>query len=72
MAWKEFSPFTSSNIAAIRYDEDQLLLEVEFINNTRYHYYDVRPQVAQAFDQAGSKGAFLASTIKGYYRYSRV
>ena len=72
MAWHDFVPFTSSNIAAIRYDEEQLLLEVEFLNSTRYHYFDVPPQVALAFEQAGSKGAFFASEIKGYYRYSRV
>lgn len=72
MAWHEFAPFTSSNIAAIRYDEDHLLLEVEFLNSTRYHYYEVPAHIAQAFDQAASKGGFLASTIKGHYRYSRV
>lgn len=72
MAWYEFTPFTSSNVAAIRYDEDQLLLEIEFLNGGRYHYYEVPPQIAQAFDQAGSKGEFLAASIKGHYRYSRV
>lgn len=72
MAWHEFAPFASSNIAAIRYDEDQLLLEVEFLNGSRYHYYEMPPQIAQAFDQAGSKGEFLAASIKGRYRYSRV
>lgn len=72
MAWQEFNPFTSSNLAAIRYDEDQLLLEVEFLNGGRYHYYEVPPQIAQAFDQAGSKGEFLAASIKGLYRYSKV
>ncbi|MDV3509183.1 KTSC domain-containing protein [Stenotrophomonas sp. C4297] len=72
MAWYEFVPFTSSNIAKISYDEDQLLLEVEFHNGGRYQYYEVPPQIAQAFDQAGSKGEFLAASIKGHYRYSRV
>ncbi|MDJ0276285.1 KTSC domain-containing protein [Sphingomonas sp. 2R-10] len=72
MAWQEFNPFTSSNLAAIRYDEDHLLLEVEFLNGGRYHYYEVPPQIAQAFDQAGSKGEFLAASIKGHYRYSKV
>lgn len=72
MAWHVFAPFTSSNIAAIRYEEDQLLLEIEFLNGSRYHYYDVPPQIAQAFDQAESKGGFLATSIKGHYRYSRV
>lgn len=72
MAWQELNPFTSSNIAAIRYDEEQAMLEVEFSNGSRYHYFDVPTHVAQAFDQAGSKGEFLATSIKGHYRYSRV
>ena len=72
MVWQEFARFTSSNIASIRYDEERLLLEVEFLNGSRYHYYDVPQQIAQAFDQAGSKGEFLAVSIKGHYRYSRV
>jgi len=71
MSWQEFAPFTSSNIAAIRYDEEQLLLEVEFLNGSRYHYYEVPSQIAQAFEHAGSKGEFLAASIKGHYRYSR-
>jgi uncharacterized protein len=72
MAWQDFAPFTSSNLAAIRYDPEQLLLEVEFLNSSRYHYYEVPAHIAQAFDQAASKGGFLATAIKGHYRYSRV
>ncbi len=72
MAWKEFAPFTSSNVASVRYDSEQNLLEVEFLNGGRYHYYDVPEQVAQSFEQAESKGVFLAHSIKGHFRYSRV
>jgi hypothetical protein len=71
MAWQEFAPFTSSNVAAARYDNEQLLLEVEFHNGGRYHYFDVPEQVARSFEQADSKGKFLAASIKGHYRYSR-
>lgn len=72
MAWRDFSPFTSSNVAAIRYDPEQSVLEVEFHNGGCYQYYDVPEQVAQAFEQAESKGVFLAQSIKGHFRYSRV
>ena len=71
MTWRELAPFSSSNVAAARYDLELLLLEVEFHNGGRYHYYDVPDQVAQRFDQADSKGQFLAANIKGHYRYSR-
>mgnify|MGYP004717436339 CR=1 FL=1 len=39
MAWQDFAPFTSSHIAAIRYDKDQLLLDVAFPNSTRSPSY---------------------------------
>ncbi|MDT8758749.1 KTSC domain-containing protein [Sphingomonas psychrotolerans] len=71
MAWQDFAPFTSSTVAAARYDAEQLLLEIEFHNGGRYHYFDVPEHVAQACDQAESKGQFLAVSIKGHYRYSR-
>jgi KTSC domain len=71
MAWHEFAAFSSSNIAAARYDPELLLLEIEFHNGGRYHYYDVPGQVAQTFEQAASKGQFLAASIKGHYRYNR-
>lgn len=71
MAWEEFAPFTSSNIAAARYDPESMVVEVEFHNGGRYHYFDVLEQVAQTFNRADSKGQFLAASIKGQYRYSR-
>jgi hypothetical protein len=71
MAWREFRPFPSTNIAAVRYDADLMLLEVEFHNGGRYHYYDVPQNIAQAFEDAASRGQFLAASIKGHYRYSR-
>lgn len=72
MAWVEFQAFTSSNIAAIRYDQELGVLEVSFHNGGTYEYYDVPAQVAADFDRAVSKGEFLAEHIKGAYRYSRI
>lgn len=72
MAWKDFSPFSSSNIAAVRYEEEQSILEVIFLNGGTYQYYDVPIHVAEDFERADSKGSFLASAVKGNYRYSKV
>lgn len=71
MAWRDFHSFTSSNIAFIRYDNEQSILEVRFHNGGTYQYYDVPSQVADDFERAESKGSFLASSIKGHYRYSK-
>lgn len=72
MAWQDFPPFTSSNIATIRYDDEQMVLEVVFNNGGTYQYFDVPSQVIDEFRTAESKGSFLAKSIKGHYRYSKV
>ncbi|WP_425492478.1 KTSC domain-containing protein [Luteibacter aegosomaticola] len=72
MSWEEFPPFTSSNVQSARYDHEQSILEVAFLNGSVYQYFDVPAQVANAFKAAESKGSFLASNIKGFFRYSRV
>lgn len=49
-----------------------MVLEVVFKNGGAYHYFDVPSQVISDFKAAGSKGIFLAESIKGHYRYSKV
>lgn len=68
----ERKPVTSSNIASIGYDENTSTLEIEFLNNTIYQYFDVPLHIYQGLMQADSHGQFLAQNIKGVYRYSKV
>lgn len=68
----ERTPVSSSNIASIGYDENSSTLEIEFHNGSVYQYFDVSQQVYDQFRHASSLGAFLASNIKGAFRYSRV
>lgn len=68
----ERKPVTSSNIASIGYDENTSTLEIEFLNNSIYQYFDVPQQIYQGLMQADSHGQFLAQNIKGIYRYSKV
>lgn len=72
MPWQQFPAFTSSNISTIRYEDELMILEVKFHNGGTYQYYDMPNHVAAALQAADSKGAFLASDIKGNYRYSKV
>lgn len=72
MAWQPYPYFESSNIASARYEDVAQILEVTFHNGGSYQYYDVPAQVAAGFGQAESKGSFLASAIKGNYRYAKV
>jgi hypothetical protein len=69
---EEMAPFESSNIFRIRYEENELILEVEFNNGGIYQYFDVPTQIWNDFKLAESKGIFLNSTIKGFYRFSKI
>lgn len=62
----------SSNIAEIGYDENTLTLEVMFLNNSIYQYFDVPKHIYDELIQAESYGKYLAQNIKGFYRYSKV
>ena len=68
----EMVPVSSSNIAAVGYAEDSQTLQIEFNNGTRYQYFDVPERVFTELRDAGSPGGYLASNIKGVYRFSRV
>ncbi len=68
----ERKPVTSSNIASIGYDENTSTLEIEFLNNTIYQYFDVPQHVYNGIMSADSHGQYLAQNIKGVYRYSKV
>lgn len=63
---------SSSNIASIGYDDTTSTLEIEFLNGSVYHYYDVPRREYQGLMQAESHGKYLAANIKGKYRYSKV
>lgn len=63
---------TSSNVESIRYYEDSETLEIEFKNGATYQYFDVPQSVYNELENADSVGGYLASRIKGMYRYSRV
>ena len=65
-------PVTSSNIAAVGYDEASRTLEILFTNGRVYQYFDVPTQAHRALMNAGSYGQYLNQHIKGKYRYARV
>jgi len=63
---------TSSNVESIGYDIGSETLEIEFKNGATYQYFDVPENVHNELEHADSVGGYLASRIKGTYRYSRV
>lgn len=65
-------PVDSSNIVSIGYYQETQTLEVEFHKGRVYQYFDVPQVVYEEFIVADSKGKYLATQIKGNYRYARV
>lgn len=60
------------NIAYVGYSPAESLMRVEYTNGAQYNYQDVPENVWTSVRDADSKGAFLAQSIKGNYRYYRV
>jgi len=68
----EMKSVSSTNLAAVGYDEANQTLRVEFKNGGIYDYYDVPQSEYENLMQASSHGQYLAQNIKGRYRYARV
>jgi len=62
----------SSNVAAIGYDAEGQVLEVEFLSGAVYQYASVPGDIFYLFTVAPSKGQFLNHVIKGRFSYRRV
>jgi hypothetical protein len=65
-------PVQSSNLASVGYDSNEMILEIEFNNNSIYQYYDVPQQEYDGLMAAGSHGQYFNQHIRNVYRYARV
>jgi len=69
----EMIPVSSSNLAAVGYDENTATLRIEFLKGGASDYYDVPSTVYEGLVEAGSKGQYFDQFIKkGGYRYQKV
>lgn len=67
------SRVVSSSVAAVGYDEESRILEVEFVDGRVYRYVDVPPHVpATMVSGSVSVGRFLNDRVKGRYRYVKL
>jgi hypothetical protein len=62
-----WTPVSSSNIAAFRYESSDRVLQVKFTSGRIYGYKDVPENVVEEFASADSKGKFLNANIKHNY-----
>ena len=62
----------STAISDIDYDSSREMLTVTFVTGRVYEYFDVPLDVADAFQHAGSKGAFFNREIRDRYRFREI
>lgn len=66
----DWTPLTSSNLSAMRYDAETRTLQIRFQSGRTYDYQDVSADVADGLAQADSPGKYFNSSIKGVYAES--
>lgn len=72
MPMPEMIPVTSSNIAAIGYDQASQEVYVRFLNGSLYVYRGVPEFLFEEFKVASSYGSFLHRNFKNAYPYERL
>lgn len=68
----EHTPVSSSSIRSVGYDPQTLTLEIIFLNESIYQYFEVPEHVYRGLLTAGSVGTYLNLNVKGVYRYTRL
>ncbi len=67
------TPVTSSSLAAVGYDSQQQILEIEFHDGSIYQYFEVPAYVYTGLISMASHGYYFQTFIKnGGYRYQRI
>lgn len=64
-------PVVSSNIAAVGYDSEKKVLEIEFHHGAVYQYFDVPKWVYEELMSSPSQGAYFMNEIKDKYNYNK-
>lgn len=71
MATPEMHPVSSSNIAAVGYDEESQIVYVQFLNGLTYAYKGVPEHEFENLRTAPSVGSYLNRNFKNVYPYER-
>ncbi len=62
----------SSSVVSLGYDAEKQILEIEFVGGSVYQYFDVPASIYKALMNAGSKGTFVNTRVKGHYDFSQL
>jgi len=64
-------PVASSNIAAVGYDKEAHILEIEFHHGAIYQYVDVPEKVYEELMGSPSQGAYFLNEIKSKFKFQQ-
>ena len=64
-------PVDSSNIAAVGYDKEAHILEIEFHHGAVYQYFDVPENVYEELMSSAAKGSYFMNEVKEKYNYNK-
>lgn len=67
-----FELVVSSNVESIGYDPDAEVLQVTFLNGSKYRYSGVPSEVWFDFTDAPSKGKFVWQRLRDKFPYTKV
>ena len=71
MSMPEMQPVSSSNIAAVGYDAENLMVYVQFLDGSTYAYKGVPEHEFEILRTAPSVGSYLNRNYKNIYPYER-
>ena len=66
------TPVSSSNVAAVGYDDKNEIVYVQFLSGSTYTYQGVPQHEFEALRDAPSVGSYLNAHYKGVYPYVRI
>lgn len=72
MNYPEMYLVSSSNVAALGYDQENQIMYVRFQNGTLYSYSGVPEYEFEALKNAPSIGSYLNRNFKNIYPYERI
>lgn len=65
-------PVDSTLLTSVTFNVGESILELEFCDGARYHFFDVPAAIYEGLLAARSKGAYFNRQIRACFRYTRL
>jgi hypothetical protein len=72
MAWTDWRAFQSTHLNAGRYEPEDHLFQLQFVNGAMYLYNGVPQTVVDSWYQSSSPSDYFIYKVKGKYDYQKL